>query len=107
MQPGRSVSERLKEQIRQVTLLPDVNEDDELYYDLKLSGVDLLEVVAWVANEFDVDCSRMNINQFAPGEGAEFFRSAMEWLGMRPYKSLRVRDLLHAIEHRQWPPPAA
>lgn len=80
----------------------EARENDELYYDLNLSGVEFFQLIAWIAQEFDVDFSSMKVADYAPNEGFEITKSMMELIGLRPYKSIRVVDLLEAMEVKTW-----
>ncbi len=76
--------------------------DDELYYDLGIYGDPLFDLFADVARRFDVDFFSLNLNEYAPGEGAEFWRPLLVKLGHRPFKSLKVRDLWEAMNRGRW-----
>jgi|CXWL01.1.fsa_nt_gi hypothetical protein len=108
MVDDQEVRARLYERLRELIVVErDFNVSDEIYYDLKLSGSDLFELLIWVGREFDVNFSAMNIGDYAPHEGPEIVRPILELCGRRPYRSLRIGDLLRVIESKAWPPGGA
>ena len=91
----------LKQRSAYASKMP-ITDDTEIYYDLRLSGTDLYEFLVWVGKEFNVEF-KINLPEYSPSEGWDpfFFR---EWrLRHRPYKSLKVGDILIAIEAGHWP----
>jgi hypothetical protein len=87
----------------QKRVLP-ITEDTEVYRDLKIYGDEIVALV-WLEKEFGVT---PNIDPFnyAPRE----FPFAWAWHAIRKvtgreptYKSLRVRDIVAAVEARRWP----
>lgn len=64
------------EELREVTVFPDWirGEATEVYYDARVSGDDLWDLITRLAERFDVDFTGLNIRQYAPGEGAETIR---------------------------------
>jgi acyl carrier protein len=86
-----------------------ITEDTEIYDDLGIYGDEIVDLVWWLEKEFGVEC---NINPFkyAPHEFPFFWawRLAQKVIGIRPqYKSLKVRDVVAAIEAKRWPDEAS
>ena len=80
-----------------------IQDDTEIYYDLGLFGDDLDELIEWLGTTFRIDFSSMDIREFGPEEPGDFVpRFGDRWLGRRPYKSLKVCDLIQAIDSRRW-----
>ena len=79
-----------------------ITDDTEIYYDLRISGTDLYEFLVWIEKRFNVKF-QIKFREYTPPEGWDpfFFR---KWrLRRRPYKSLRIADVLTAIEAGHWP----
>jgi hypothetical protein len=78
-----------------------ITSETELYRDLRMYGDDLFEMVLWVNREFGVE-TNLHIASYAPGESPFFrlFRFLAKIVGRRErqYASLKVRDVLSAIE---------
>ncbi len=76
--------------------------DTELYRDLGLYGDDLWELALWLNREFGV-VGTFVTTRYGPSE-SPFARLRRRFFpaGAR-YESLSVRDLLSAIEAKQWP----
>jgi len=82
-----------------------ITEDTEVYGDLRIYGDEIISLVWWIEKEFGV---RTNINPFRYAPREIPFSSALRLLrkilGHEPrYKSLKVRDILAAIEAKRWP----
>jgi hypothetical protein len=82
-----------------------ITEDTEVYRDLKLYGDEIVELVWWLEREFGV-ATNIDPFKYAPRE----FPFSWAWRAIRKvggseptYKSLRVRDIVAAIEARRWP----
>ena len=81
--------------------------DTEIFHDLGIYGDDVLELVLWLHKEFGVETTNFNLARHVPGENA--FLVNWRWLGTllgieeSQYKSLKVRDILAAIEAQRWP----
>jgi hypothetical protein len=83
-----------------------ITDDTEVYYDLRLYGDDLYAFLVWLGQKFGTDF-HINLPEYAPSERIFPFwfrqrRERREREG-RPYKSLKVRDILAAIEAGRWP----
>jgi hypothetical protein len=85
-----------------------ITEETEVYLDLGIYGDEIVDLVWWLEKEFQV---KTNIDpfRFAPRE-ANFFglrRAIRRMLGREAqYESLKVRDLIAAIEAKRWPDEA-
>src|SRR5262249_46782579 len=81
--------------------------ETELYCDLGMYGDDLaFELVFWANREFGV-APNLRISDYGPSEGvfvpvARVLRKLMG-RSERQYKSLKVSDVLTAIEAKRWP----
>jgi len=96
-------TERVLKRIQTATVVQrPVNLDDEVYYDLRIYGDDLYDLLSEISVEFGTDFSRLNINKYSPGEGTELWRPLLRLLGARPYKSLKVKDIVSAVEASSW-----
>lgn len=100
----RKVSEQLSKMTSPQYRTSPVTEDTEVYGDLRIYGDEIVNLVWWLEREFGVET---NINPFiyAPRElpFALVLRPIARVLGYEPrYKSLKVRDILAAIEAQRW-----
>lgn len=99
------VVERIKAMSAYGSKIP-VNNETEIYYDLHLYGDDLYELVVWLGKEFGVP-TKINLLEYGPGERMFpfLFRKSRERRERerRPYKSLKISDVLAAIETGKWP----
>jgi hypothetical protein len=82
-----------------------IAEDTELYRDLGIYGDEIVDLIWWLNKEFGV---QTNVDPFiyAPREFPFFgvLRTIRRALGRETrYKSLKVRDILLAIEAKRWP----
>lgn len=91
-----------RSRIADLVAIETVDESMELYYDLRISGWDLDELIGWAEKEFKTDFSNFDVNAYAPGEGAELLRPIMQMMRLRPYKSITVGALLDAIQRGRW-----
>ena len=91
-------------ELRELTAFPDQlrGEATEIYYDTRVSGDDLSDLISGLARQFETDFSAMNLHHFAPGEGAEIIRPMLMWFGRRPYRSLTVGKVAAAIQRGHW-----
>ena|ERR1700733_4821017 len=101
----RKIAERLLKMTAPQYRTASISEDTELYRDLRIYGDEIASLVWWLEKEFGV---KTNINpfKFAPRElpFAFVLRPIGKILGLEPqYRSLKVRDLLAAIEAKRWP----
>jgi hypothetical protein len=78
----------------------------EIYYDLYIYGDDLYELVIWLRKEFGVQ-TNINLREYGRREGLYpiLFR---KWRRRRererrPYRSLKISDILKVIEAGHWP----
>jgi hypothetical protein len=79
-----------------------VTSDTEVYRDLGLHGLDLLELELWAQKEFGV-APDLAISDYGPPEACGFM-GMVRWLigRKKQYKSLKVRDVMDAIEAKRW-----
>ena len=80
-----------------------ITPDTEVYLDLGICGLDLLDLELWAQKEFGVEPD-LAIGDYVPPEGCNFLITLVRWLIGRKkhYKSLKVRDVLDAIEAKRW-----
>lgn len=92
------------ERIKEATVETDVSVNDEtdLYGDLRIWGDDFYDVVAWIAETFGTDFSAMDASKFVPGEGLGEFGVARIFIGKSPYRRCTLGDLLAAVERGRW-----
>jgi hypothetical protein len=79
--------------------------DTEVYRDLGIYGDEIVDLVWWVEKEFGVK-SNLNPFRYAPHESPFFpvSRAIRRLVGLeRQYASLKVRDIVAAIEAKCWP----
>jgi hypothetical protein len=86
-----------------------ITEETEIYRNLGIFGDEIVDLVWWLEKEFGV---KTNVNPFryAPREGAfvgmlRMIRKIMAFGAQ--YESLKVRDILAAIEAKRWPDAAS
>jgi hypothetical protein len=85
-----------------------ITEETEVYRDLGIYGDEIVHLVWWLDKEFGV---KPNTNPFryAPHEFPFFrvLRAMRRVAGTEPqYESLKVRDIVAAIEAKHWPDEA-
>lgn len=97
--PTKEQADQIYSRLRATAERPprDLSEATEIYFDLRISGDDLYELLAWIAGEFKVDFSGMKLGEFAPHEGAELWPPIT-----KPYKSLTIGALFRAVDARKW-----
>ncbi len=83
--------------------LSGISAETELYYDLGIYGHDLFEFVLWIQKEFGLTPT-LKIADYAPSEWPFLWMNDIYRKITRkpPYKSLKVRDVLVAIERKHW-----
>ena len=84
-----------------------ITPDTELYGDLGFYGDALVfDVIFWAHREFGVEWGNFRLDDYAPGE-MPILRPLAKLVGRMKrkgfYKSLKVRDLVSAIETKRWP----
>ena len=99
------VAERLLQVAAPTKRVKHISCDTEVYRDLGIQGDDFFELLLWINKEFGVE---MNLNwaEYVPGEWECFFilrflKNISNWHGSQ-YKSLRVHDIIAAIETKRW-----
>jgi hypothetical protein len=82
-----------------------ITPETELYSDLGMYGdVIAFDVVFWASRKFGVE-GTFRLDDYAPGEMPGFLRPLARFLGWNRgyYKSLKVSDVVRAIETKRWP----
>jgi acyl carrier protein len=101
----RKVVERLSRMTApQKRALP-ITEDTEVYRDLEIYGDELVELIWWLEREFGVT-PNVDSFKFAPREFpfSWALHAIRRVMGREPeYNSLKVRDIVAAIETKRWP----
>lgn len=82
----------------------DISLDDEMYYDLKIYGDPLFDLLHDLAEEYHTDFSALDVSRYAPGEGGELIRPLLIALGRRPFPSFKVGDVWRAVQAGHWVP---
>lgn len=72
----------------------DVGLESEIYYDLNIYGSELWEALKEIGDSLSIDLKEIDLASVAPGEGFEPISWAFTKLGFRPFKSLKVIDLV-------------
>lgn len=95
--------ERFIARVKESTVIKsDISLDDELYYDLKVYGDALFDLLHDLAEMFGTDFAALNLMDYGPGEGAELIRPVLAAFGRRPYNSLKVGDIWQAVQAGRW-----
>jgi hypothetical protein len=107
----RKVVERLARMASPKTRSVPITLDTEVYRDLGIYGDEIVDLVVWLSEEFGI-AGVTSPFVYAPREFPYAF-PFLEWfcavtralgIGAKPhYKSLKVRDLIAAIEAKRWP----
>lgn len=82
-----------------------ISEDTEVYRDLEIYGDELVDLVWWLEKEFGVT-PNVDPFRYAPREFpfSWALRAISKAIGREPeYTSLKVRDIVAAIETKRWP----
>jgi hypothetical protein len=97
----RKVAERLKRVTAPQFRSTPITEDTEIYRDLRIYGDEIVDLVWWLEKEFGV---KTNIDPFryAPHESG-IIGILTRRITKPRYESLKVRDILAAIEVGHWP----
>jgi hypothetical protein len=77
----------------------------ELYYDFRIAGDDLYEVISAIHDRFGTDFSEMDLRYYSPGETEAMFSFDFlrELLGRpRRFRRLNVQMLVDAVEAGRW-----
>src|SRR3954465_8884421 len=85
-----------------------ITEDTEIYRDLGIYGDEIVELIWWLDREFGVKPS-IRPFRYAPREFPffRFFRAIRRGTGLEPqYESLKVRDIVAAVQAKRWPDEA-
>lgn len=101
----RKIAEQLERMSASQYRTSPITENTEVYGDLAIYGDEIVSLVWWLEKEFGVE-TNINPFKFAPHESplAFILRPIRKTLGLEPrYRSLKVRDILTAIETKRWP----
>ena len=92
------------DELRELTVFPERmrGRATEIYYDTRVSGDDLWDLISGLAKRFDVDFAGMKLHHYAPGEGAQLIRPLLMLFGGRPYRNLTVGQVAAAIQRGYW-----
>lgn len=101
-QVSESSFDRFIARIKDSTVKPDVSLGDEIYYDLKVYGDPLFDLIDDLSKMFGTDFSSMKASDYAPGEGGQLILPLLLALGRRPFKSLKVGDVWRAVQAGHW-----
>jgi hypothetical protein len=105
----RKVVERLHKMTAPQYRANPITEETEIYGDLGIFGDEIVDLVWWLEKEFGVKTD-VNPFRYAPREGAfvGMLRTIRKTMGFgAQYESLKVHDILAAIEAKHWPDAAA
>ena len=108
----QSVIDHLREIARPLPKEYAISGETEVYYDLGIYGdVLVFDLLFWMHREFGVALN-IDPSEHAPREGPilrTLFGHFMHRrdIAQRPYVSLKVRDIMAAIEAGRWQPPVA
>jgi hypothetical protein len=84
-----------------------ITSETELYRDLRMYGdVLFFDLALWAERKFGVE-PNLRVGDYGPGEWpfGHLFRLLARLVGKKEqkYKSLKVRDVITAIETKRWP----
>jgi len=79
-----------------------VTENDEVYYQLRIYGDPLYELLTEIASRYHTDFSALDLRTVAPGEGASLWKGFISALGGKPFKSFKVADIIAAVRAGNW-----
>ncbi len=89
--------------------ISNVSADKELWRDLRIGGDDMLELFLRIQREFGVNLDGLDLKTYSPNKDDVLPTQASEWLRnkfhLRPesrYASMKVADLISAVEARSW-----
>jgi hypothetical protein len=80
-----------------------ITPETEVFRDLRIYGDDLYELVVWLHEKFGVE-TNIELGRYAPPETP--FLRLHRLIARRKYESLRLRDVVGAIEAKRWVFPA-
>lgn len=103
MKNANSIKERIIEKLKDISPRRNysIGDKSEIYYDLRISGDDLLELLDWISIKFGANFSTMRVHDYAPSE-VEIYPLITRLWGRRPYKSLKVQDVVDAVVRGSW-----
>jgi hypothetical protein len=88
----------LIEQLRRRAFKPvdDILDSADIYGDLGINGADLAEVLDWVNAMYGTDLRTITPKDYDINEPPGY------WFSQRPYKAVRISEILAAIERGYW-----
>jgi hypothetical protein len=101
----RRVEEHLRRMLPPRKRNMPITPETELYGDLGFYGdVLAFDVIGWASREFGIQ-GAFRLDDYARSEMPGFLRPLAKLIGRNrgSYKSLKVRDLVRAIESKRWP----
>lgn len=79
-----------------------VTPDKELYYDLRISGWDMDQLVDFMILQYGLPKLHFDMHRLSPGEGFSPLTALREFLGQRPFFSFKVEHLELAAKSGCW-----
>jgi acyl carrier protein len=76
-----------------------ITPDTEVFSDLGIYGDDLFELVLWLNKKFEV-ATNLELGRYAPSEAPFFWIQKL--ISRRQYDSLKIQDVIAAIEAKRW-----
>jgi hypothetical protein len=76
-----------------------ITPDTEVFSDLGIYGDDLFELVSWLNEKFGV-ATNLELGRYAPSETPFYWIQKL--ISPRKYDSLRIQDIIAAIEAKRW-----
>jgi len=81
--------------------IDDLDEDTDLYRDLRIRGDDVDDLFMALSEEFDLPLDNLDLRGCFPGEG--HFFNPFPTLFFRPKRRIRIRHLIDAVLLKRWP----
>jgi len=86
-----------------------INGQSELWRDLHIGGDDMLELFLTLQEQFGVNLDGLDLKNICPNEDDVLLAQITEWVrkkvGLSPemrYTSMKVGDLIAAVESKSW-----
>lgn len=99
---GEPISEaRLIDKVSQLTTehRVSINSETQIYHDLKITGDDFDDLLAWAESELNIKCKGHGIENGVPDEAGEWVDSLRKLLtGRSRFPSLTIRQFLEIIK---------
>jgi acyl carrier protein len=106
-----SVAEQIVKLVAETAGVPvsTVSAETELWRDLRVGGDDMLELFLRIQSEFSVNLDGLDLKTYSPDEDDALLTQGSEWirkkLHLHPdsrYASMKVADLIAAVESKSW-----